>query len=110
MRAGNSALDSGDTEAARHAARQVLAMTSVLGVNPYDAVWQGAATADSGLEHALDALVQERLAARAAARKDRDFATADAIRDSLTAAGVAVEDTPAGARWSLARHADDHKD
>jgi len=110
VRAGNSALDSGDTGAARLAARQVLAMTSVLGVDPYDPVWQGGATADSGLEGALDALVQERLAARAAARADRDFATADAIRDSLTAAGVAVEDTPSGARWSLARHADDHKD
>jgi len=30
-------------------------------------------------------------------------ATADAIRDGLVAAGVLVEDTPGGARWSLAR-------
>ncbi|GAB47174.1 cysteine--tRNA ligase [Mobilicoccus pelagius] len=110
VRAGNSALDSGDTETARRAARQVVAMTSVLGVNPYDPVWQGDTAIESGLESTLDALVQDRLAARAAARKERDFATADAIRDSLTAAGVAVEDTPSGARWSLARRADDSKD
>lgn len=35
---------------------------------------------------------------RAAARKERDFATADAIRDAIAALGLAVEDTPAGAR------------
>ncbi|WP_040159457.1 cysteine--tRNA ligase [Mobilicoccus massiliensis] len=103
VRAGNSALDADDAATARNAARQVLAMTSVLGVNPYDDVWSGGTSSDSGLEAALDALVRERIEARAAARKDRDFATADAIRDSLTAAGVAVEDTPQGARWSLAR-------
>lgn len=103
VRAGNSALDAEDVATAHSAARQVLAMTSVLGVNPYDDVWSGGTSSDSGLEAALDALVRERIEARAAARKDRDFATADAIRDSLTAAGVAVEDTPQGARWSLAR-------
>ncbi|WP_423781669.1 CysS/YqeB C-terminal domain-containing protein, partial [Cellulosimicrobium funkei] len=36
------------------------------------------------------------------ARASRDFATADAIRDRLAAAGVAVEDSADGARWTLA--------
>lgn len=107
VRAGNSALDSGDTAAATLAARQVVAMTSVLGVDPFDATWHGGSTDDSALVSALDALVQDRLQARATARKDRDFATADAIRDALTTAGITVEDTPAGARWSVARRSDE---
>ena len=48
-------------------------------------------------------LVADRLDARREARAAKDYARADAIRDTLTAAGVAVEDTPTGARWSL-RH------
>ena len=52
---------------------------------------------------ALDSLVRERISARASARSARDWATADAIRDQLAEAGVAIEDTAAGARWSLAR-------
>ena len=40
--------------------------------------------------------------ARAAARAARDWTRADALRDELTAAGVVVEDSPAGARWHLA--------
>ena len=47
------------------------------------------------------------LDARQAARTARDFTTADAIRDRLAAAGIAIEDTPSGARWSLARRNED---
>jgi cysteinyl-tRNA synthetase len=53
---------------------------------------------------ALDALVSDRIEARAAARAARDYRAADQIRDRLTTAGIAVDDTPSGARWSLARH------
>jgi len=49
----------------------------------------------------LAAWVEERIAARQAARQARDFAAADAIRAELTARGVTVEDTAQGPRWSV---------
>jgi len=104
VRAGNTALDEGDDDAAMTAAASVVAMTDVLGVNPLSPEW-GAGSDRSGTDGmaALDALVTERVEARQAARALRDFATADAIRDQLAAAGVVIEDTASGARWSLAR-------
>ena len=50
-------------------------------------------------DDALAAWVEEQLAARAAARKARDFAKADAIRREIEGRGVVLEDTPAGTRW-----------
>jgi cysteinyl-tRNA synthetase len=47
-------------------------------------------------------LVDDLLERRQRARSDRDFATADAIRDALGEAGVVVEDRPGGARWYVA--------
>lgn len=44
--------------------------------------------------------VEALLAARAAARKDRNFALADKVRDGLTDLGFTIEDTPQGARVS----------
>ncbi|MGF1500630.1 MAG: cysteine--tRNA ligase [Paracoccaceae bacterium] len=46
--------------------------------------------------------IEALLAARVAARKARDFARADGLRDALVAAGVEVKDTPQGAEWRLA--------
>ena len=102
VREGNKALESGGGEAGavRHTLRQLVAMLDVLGVNPLDERWGGADEGGRAGE-VLAALVEERLAARTQARADKDFAAADAIRDQLTALGVVIEDTPAGARWSL---------
>ncbi|HLU52138.1 MAG TPA: cysteine--tRNA ligase [Acidimicrobiia bacterium] len=47
----------------------------------------------------IEAAIDELLSVRAEARKARDFATADAVRESLSQVGVVVEDTPDGARW-----------
>ena len=104
VRAGNTALDDGDDDAAHEAAAAVVAMTEVLGVNPLSPIWDNAGPggADDALS-ALDALVADQLAARQSARAARDFEAADAIRDRLTEAGIVIDDTPSGARWSLAR-------
>lgn len=58
-------------------------------------------TAESPEHAALEALIAEQLNARAEARKAKDFAKADQIRDALTEAGIAIEDGPQGSTWSL---------
>nr|WP_257795186.1 cysteine--tRNA ligase [Arthrobacter sp. zg-Y1116] len=98
VRAGNTALAAGDNETVQRALGQVRAMTSVLGLD--DAT--DAAAQSGPADAALDALVQDRLAERNAARAAKDWARADAIRDSLAAAGITVEDGADGVTWSVA--------
>ncbi|MBO0610959.1 cysteine--tRNA ligase [Myceligenerans salitolerans] len=100
LRAGNSALAAGDDAAARTELVAVRAMLDVFGLDPLDPQW--AAPAGDQHQAALDALVTAELEARVAARAAKDWATADAIRDRLTAAGIEVQDSADGARWSLA--------
>lgn len=50
----------------------------------------------------LDAEVEKLIEERTAARKNRDFATADAIRDKLKEMGILLEDTPQGVKWTRA--------
>jgi cysteinyl-tRNA synthetase len=54
------------------------------------------------LDAALVAWVEERLAARGAARRARNYAEADRLRAELRGRGVEIEDTPTGTKWRLA--------
>ncbi len=60
-----------------------------------------AGSTDDSDEAALRSWVEERLAARAAARARRDFAAADEIRAELLARGVTIADSGAGTSWKL---------
>ena len=57
----------------------------------------GAGASDAPTAEEIEAMLAERQQAR----KDKDFAKADAIRDKLTEMGVILEDTPQGTRWKL---------
>ena len=46
-----------------------------------------------------EAAIRQRIEARAAAKKARDFALADRIRDELAAMGVELKDSPQGTTW-----------
>jgi cysteinyl-tRNA synthetase len=94
IREGNKNLGDAGTLAS------VRAMLGVLGLDPLAAQWS-AGSDDAALRAALDRLVGSLVASRQEARAARDFATADTIRDQLAAAGVEVEDTASGARWTV---------
>jgi cysteinyl-tRNA synthetase len=80
----------------------VLAMLDVLGLDPADPAWPSAGHSDDArLSAAVDSLVAGLLADRTEARAAKDWARADAIRDTIAAAGIDVEDTPDGPKWTL---------
>ncbi len=102
VREGNAALARGDGDAVAASASAVRAMLDVLGLDPFGTPWADRAGGEAdSLRGVVDRLVGVLLEQRADARARRDFVAADAIRDRLTAAGVLVEDTPAGPRWSV---------
>lgn len=117
IRSGNTLLsqlaDRADSETAKAEVREALlavrAMLDTLGLDPLAEPWVSAGvaggaadgTAESPEHAALEALIAEQLNARAEARKAKDFAKADQIRDALTEAGIAIEDGPQGSTWSL---------
>ena len=106
VRAGNAALAAGNADLAAGIGSSVRAMMAVLGLDPWSAPWVGAAASVGGqdrrLMEATGKLIGELLTERAAARAERDFARADAIRVRLAEAGFAIEDTRDGPIWSVA--------
>jgi cysteinyl-tRNA synthetase len=78
---------------------EVRAMLGALGVDPLAPPWRDERRVD--LAAVVDALAGVALEQRQEARARKDYAAADAIRDRLAAAGIAVEDTAAGPRWTL---------
>jgi len=103
VRDGNSALAGGDRDAAASALGDVTWMLGILGLDPDAPEWASDAAASDDLTPVVDGLVATLLAQRADARARKDWAAADAIRDSLAASGLKIEDTKDGARWSLAK-------
>lgn len=49
-----------------------------------------------------DAEIEAKIKARTEAKKNKDWATADKIRDELKAAGIVLEDSPTGTSWKRA--------
>jgi len=100
IREGNTALANGDEAGIRGALTEVRAMLGVLGLDPLDPAWRGGEQKDE-LKPVVDALVKLALEQRAQARARKDWSAADAVRDQLKNAGIQVEDTPAGPRWTV---------
>jgi cysteinyl-tRNA synthetase len=100
VRQGNSALSADDKETAVARLADVRAMLGVLGLDPLDAHWAGTERGDD-LHGVVDSLVRLVLEQRQSARARKDYGTADAIRDQLVQAGLEIEDTPTGSRWTL---------
>jgi cysteinyl-tRNA synthetase len=100
IREGNKLVLDGPSAALRGNLAAVREMLGVLGLDPLSAPWPSAG-AGSDLLPVVDHLVAVALEERTEARGRKDYAAADRIRDRLTAAGIAVEDTPDGPRWTL---------
>ncbi|MDQ5879154.1 MAG: cysteinyl-tRNA synthetase [Pseudomonadota bacterium] len=82
-------------------ANQLKALAGVLGLldrDPASFLQAGPVGADELVPEAIEAMI----AARAAAKKGRDFAEADRIRAELTAAGIVLEDSAQGTTWRRA--------
>ena len=73
----------------------VFDMDRVLGLGLADVLKTGDSAGDDALAREIEGLIAER----AAAKKAKDFATADAIRQGLKERGIALEDGPGGTSW-----------
>ncbi|MFV8381676.1 cysteine--tRNA ligase [Corynebacterium hindlerae] len=97
VRAANS---TSDKEEQIRLAGRVRAMMAILGVDPQSEQWSSTSS-NAGSDRALAVLVDAELQRRSEARANKDWATADEVRDRLAAAGIEVTDTPDGPQWSL---------
>ena len=105
----NEVVGEGNTLLAKNASKDAIAgclasvrkMLDILGVDPLAEMWQQSGSDSEALTGALEFFVQQQIEKRSAAKANKDFTLADQIRDELRAAGIALEDTADGARWTL---------
>jgi cysteinyl-tRNA synthetase len=90
----NTAMDAGEIGADdRAAALELLGrFNSVLGVLQEE---------EKPLDPAVIAYIESKIEERNAARRDRDFDKADAIRKEMAGRGIILEDTPQGTKWKV---------
>ena len=98
VRIGNTAITENDLTALAKSAGEVRGALGILGCDPFEPI---IANSNSTKSEVLDGLISLALEQRNAARARKDFAASDAIRDSLTALGITIEDTPTGSRWTV---------
>jgi cysteinyl-tRNA synthetase len=103
VRAGNSAIESGDLDATAQELGAVLGMLRVLGLAADDPVWRSQGDDHAALSTVVDGLIGELLKQREDARARKDYAAADGIRDTLIKLGVEISDTPNGPKWRIGR-------
>jgi cysteinyl-tRNA synthetase len=100
VREGNKLLASGDSPALQGNLASVRHMLDLLGLDPLHPQWSATSRAGDARD-TIATLVEALLQQREEARARKDWAAADAVRDQLKAAGVDIEDTPGGPRWTL---------
>jgi cysteinyl-tRNA synthetase len=98
VRVGNTAITENNLTTLANSASEVRGALEILGCDPFDPIFADSKSAKSEV---LDGLISLALEQRNAARARKDFAASDAIRDSLTALGITIEDTPTGSRWTV---------
>ena len=103
VRDGNTALQAGRTADVRESLAQVRAMLGVLGLDPLTQPWAASDRQGERMREIVQSLVQVALDQRQLARGRKDYATADALREGLEKAGIAIEDTRDGPRWEIRR-------
>jgi cysteinyl-tRNA synthetase len=91
LREANSAMDSGSFSAGNVAGALAF-------LERFDSIFDVLRPAGGG-EGLADAEIDALIAERTAAKKSRNFARSDEIRDQLLAQGIILEDTKSGVRW-----------
>ncbi|ABM60901.1 cysteine--tRNA ligase [Halorhodospira halophila] len=95
----NRLREAGDASGAASAAAELRELGAVLGLLQQDPeAYLRGDVADAEAEE-----IESLVAQRTAARKAKDFAEADRIRDELQARGIELEDTPEGTKWRRTR-------
>ena len=95
----NNAKSAGRSDEARVLAARLRTLGGILGLVHRDAEDWFKKASGATASGPTDAQIDEWIAARAAARKARNWAESDRLRDQLAAAGVALEDGPKGTTW-----------